>query len=277
MFLFDKIYQIEFLNYLCSLMNALEEFEDFIENGYKTYIPHVCIDCAIFGYHDHRLKILLSQIENLNGLSLPGGYIKRTDTMDEAASRIVEERTSIKGLYLQQYKTFGGPDRVKFNEIDLDRLAQIPGLKKLKSSWLIDQTISIGYYAITDFSLSKPQPGFMDHSCDWYDIDKIPSLLFDHNQMVKDALQTLRSQLYYQPIAQNLLPGKFTLTEIHAVYETILGKKLDIRNFPKKIAFLGLITKLNEKRNIGPHRAPFLYTFNKKKYKKALELGVTLS
>jgi hypothetical protein len=258
-------------------MNALKEFEDFIANGYKTFIPHVCIDCAIFGYHDHRLKILLSQLEGLDGLCLPGGYIKRTDTIDEAASRIVEERTSIKGLYLQQYKTFGGPDRVKFNEIDLDRLAKVPVLKNLKSSWLIDQTISIGYYAITDFSLSKPQPGFMSRSCEWYDIDKIPSLLFDHNQMVKDALQTLRSQLYYQPIAQNLLPEKFTLTEIHAVYETILGKKLDIRNFPKKIAFLGLITKLNEKRNIGPHRAPFLYTFNKKKYKKALELGVTLS
>jgi hypothetical protein len=92
-----------------------------------------------------------------------------------------------------------------------------------------------------------------------------------------DALQTLRAQLYYQPIAQNLLPEKFTLTEIHAVYETILGKKLDIRNFPKKMAFLGLITKLNEKRNIGPHKAPFLYTFNNKKYKRALELGVTLS
>jgi 8-oxo-dGTP diphosphatase len=258
-------------------MDVLKEFEEFIVNGYKTYIPHVCIDCAIFGYHDHRLKILLSQFESIDGLCLPGGYIKRIETMDEAASRIVEARTSINGLYLQQYKTFGGPDRVKFNDIDLDRLAKVPEFKKLKSSWLIDQTISIGYYAITDFSLSKPQPGFMDLSCEWYDIDKIPSLLFDHDQMVKDALQTLRAQLYYQPIAQSLLPEKFTLTEIHAVYETILGKKLDIRNFPKKMAFLGLITKLNEKRNIGPHRAPFLYTFNKKKYKKALELGVTLS
>ncbi len=258
-------------------MNQLQEFEEFMANGYKTYIPHVSIDCVIFGYHDHRLKLLLSQLEVLNGFCLPGGYIKRTDTLDEAASRIVEERTSIKGLYLQQYKTFGSPDRVKFNEIDLDRLAKVPILKNLKSSWLIDQSISIGYYAITDFSLSKPKPAFMYRSCEWYDIDKSPSLLFDHNQMVKDALQTLRSQLYYQPIAQNLLPEKFTLTEIHAVYETILGKKLDIRNFPKKLAFLGLITKLNEKRNIGPHRAPFLYTFNKKKYKKALELGVTLS
>ncbi len=258
-------------------MNSLQEVEDFIVNGYKTYIPHVSIDCAIFGYHDHRLKILLSQLDGLKGLCLPGGYIKRTETLDEAASRIVAERTSLTGLYLQQYKTFGDPDRIKWNEMDMDELSKIPAFKKIRSSWLKDQTISIGYYAITDFSLVKPRPGFMSPSCDWYDIDKIPSLLFDHDQMVLDALQTLRSQLYYHPITEKLLPKKFTLTEIHALYETILGKKLDIRNFPKKLVFLGLISKLNEKRNIGPHRAPFLYTVNKKKYTKALELGVALS
>jgi 8-oxo-dGTP diphosphatase len=83
--------------------------------------------------------------------------------------------------------------------------------------------------------------------------------------------------LYYYPIAEKLLPKKFTLTEIHAVYETILDKKLDIRNFPKKLVFLGLIKKLNEKRNIGPHRAPYLYKFDMKKYNKALETGTTLT
>ncbi|HLX90668.1 MAG TPA: hypothetical protein VKR32_03240 [Puia sp.] len=258
-------------------MNTPKELEDFIQNGYKTYIPHVCIDCAIFGYHDHRLKILLRQIEGLHGLCLPGGYIKRVETLDDAARRIVEEITSITGLYLQQYKTFGDPDRIKWNELDLEELSKQAPFKKIKSSWLRDQTISIGYYAITDFSSAIPQPGILSESCEWYDIDKIPSLLFDHDQMVNEALQTLRSQLYYHPIVEKLLPKKFTLTEIHAVYETILGKRLDLRNFPKKLVFMGLINRLPEKRNIGPHRAPYLYTFNKKKYSRALELGVTLS
>ena len=255
----------------------IKEVEDFVVNGYKTHIPHVSLDCAIFGYHDHQLKILLSQIEGIEGYCLPGGYIKRTETLDAAASRIIKEKTSITGLYLQQYKTFGDPDRIKSNQLDLDRLSKVPGFKKIKTSWMMDQTISIGYFAITDFLLVKPQPGFMSPSSEWYDIDKIPSLLFDHNQMVKDALQALRLQLYYYPIAEKLLPKKFTLTEIHAVYETLLNKRLDIRNFSKKIIFLGLIRKLNEKRNIGPHRAPFLYTFDHKKYSKALQLGVTLS
>ena len=257
-------------------MNSLKEVENFIVNGYKTYIPHVSLDCAIFGYHDHNLKILLSEVVGFEGLCLPGGYIRRSESLDEAASRIVEEKTSITGLYLQQYKTFGGPDRLKFDEEDMNRLSKIAGFGRIKSSWLNDQTISIGFYAITDFSLAKPQPGFMSPHCEWYDIDKIPPLLFDHDLMVKDALQTLRSQLYYHPIVEKLLPKKFTLTEIHAIYETILGKRLDLRNFPKKLIFLGLINKLNEKRNIGPHRAPFLYTFNHKRYRRALELGVTL-
>ncbi|HWB26256.1 MAG TPA: NUDIX domain-containing protein [Chitinophagaceae bacterium] len=259
-------------------MHTNKEVEDFIENGYKTYIPHISIDCAIFGYHDHQLKILVSQIEGFDGYCLPGGYIKRTETLDEAAGRIVEEKTAITGLYLQQYKTFGDPDRIKWNELDTDRIiAKLPVFKKIKSSWLMDQTISIGYYAITDFSLVKPQPGFMSASCEWYDIDKVPPLLFDHDQMVKDALQALRQQLYYAPIAEKLLPKKFTLTEIHAVYEALLGKRLDIRNFPKKLVFLGLINKLNEKRNIGPHRAPYLYSFNNRQYSRALKRGISLT
>ena len=258
-------------------MNQRQEFaEDFIRNGYKTFLPHVSIDCAIFGYHGHRLKILLAKLENMKGYCLPGGYIKRTETLDEAANRIVLERTSITGLYLQQYKTFGDPDRIKWNELDIEEFARQPGHGYIKKSWLMDQTISIGYYAITDFSLVQPQPGLFMSSCEWFDLDKMPMLLFDHDQMVKESLQRLRQQLYYLPIAENLLPKKFTLTEIHALYETILGKKLDIRNFPKKLIFLGLISRLNEKRSIGPHRSPFLYHFNAKKYKRALEQGVTL-
>ncbi|HEX4849318.1 MAG TPA: NUDIX hydrolase, partial [Puia sp.] len=190
---------------------------------------------------------------------------------------IIKERTGITGLYLQQYKTFGDPDRIKWNEMDIDLLSKHTLYKKIKSSWLMDQTISVGYYTITDFSLVKPRPGFLTPSCEWYDIDKIPSLMFDHDDMVRDALKTLRLQLYYHPIVEKLLPPKFTLTEIHAVYESILDKKLDIRNFSKKLIFLGLLHKLNEKRNIGPHRAPFLYRFNKAKYKKALELGAALA
>ncbi|WPU92346.1 NUDIX hydrolase [Mucilaginibacter sabulilitoris] len=258
-------------------MDTISELQDFVKNGYKHYIPHISIDSAIFGYHDHQLKILLSNYKALDGYCLPGGYIKRTETLDEAANRIVMERTGLKDLYLQQYKSFGDPDRIKWSEIDFENFLKKIGVEPIKDSWLMDQTISVGYYALTDFSLVTPQGDFMSDFCAWFNINEIPPLLFDHDQMVKDALHTLRIQLYYYPIAEKLLPQKFTLTEIHSVYETLLGKKLDIRNFPKKLVFLGLIKKLSEKRNIGPHRAPFLYKFDIKTYNKALEIGTTLS
>jgi ADP-ribose pyrophosphatase YjhB (NUDIX family) len=258
-------------------MNSVAELQDFIINGHKHYIPHISIDAAIFGYHDHQLKILLSSYKALDGYCLPGGYIKRTEALDEAANRIVAERTSLTDLYLQQYKTFGDPDRIKWNDMDFENFSKNLGLTYIKDSWLIDQTISVGYYALTDFSLVSPQADVMSDFCAWFNINEVPPLLFDHDQMVKDSLHALRMQLYYYPIAEKLLPAKFTLTEIHAVYETLLDKKLDIRNFPKKLVFLGLIKKLNEKRNIGPHRAPFLYKFDIKKYTKALETGTTLT
>jgi 8-oxo-dGTP diphosphatase len=105
----------------------------------------------------------------------------------------------------------------------------------------------------------------------------LPRLEFDHDEMVKEALHTMRVQLYHYPIGYNMLPEKFTLAEIHALYETLLGKKLDISNFPKKLAALGLLKKLNEKRSIGPHRAPHLYMFDKQAYDNALKEGIVLS
>ena len=257
-------------------MKTQREIREFIQHGYKHYVPHVSIDCAIFGYHERQLKILLINIKSVNGLCMPGGYIKRTETLTEAANRIVEERTGIKNLFLQQFKTFGDPGRAMTRQLNEKKLSAITGVKMDKNNWLIDQTISIGFYAVTDFSSVNPQPDFISDSCRWYDIHQLPKLLFDHDEMLQEALHTMQLQLYHYPIGINLLPEKFTLTEIHALYETLLTKKLDIRNFPKKLIFLGIIKKLNEKVSIGPHRSPFLYKFDKAKYNKALKEGIPL-
>jgi hypothetical protein len=111
----------------------------------------------------------------------------------------------------------------------------------------------------------------------WQDIRKIPTLLFDHNEMIEKALHHMRINLYHQPIGYNLLEKKFTLPEIQSLYETILDKKLDRRNFPKKLMSLGLIRDTNEVRSIGQHRSPKLYTFDKKKYDQCLKEGIVLA
>lgn len=258
-------------------MQTEDDLRDFLLNGHLHYVPHVSLDCAIFGYHEQQLKLLLIRHRALDGWCLPGGYIKRTETLVEAANRNVKERTGIDNLFLQQFKTFGDPDRARTSQFDEEQWYKAVGIRIDKNNWLIDQTISIGFYAITDFSRTEPQSDMLTVECAWFDIDNLPKLEFDHDEMVREALHTMRVQLYHYPIGYNLLPEKFTLAEVHALYETLLGKKLDISNFPKKLIALALIRKLDEKRSIGPHRSPHLYMFDRENYERALKEGVVLS
>ncbi len=257
-------------------METNAEVQDFLLNGHLHYVPNVSIDCAIFGYHEQQLKILLIKHKLLNGWCLPGGYIKRTETLVKAANRIVKERTGIGNLFMQQFKTFGDPNRARINEFDEEKWFKATGVRMNKTNWLVDQTISIGFYSITDFENTIPKPDMMSDDCKWFDINRVPRLEFDHKEMTKEALHTMRIELYHFPIGYNLLPEKFTLSEIHTLYETLSGKKLDISNFPKKLLTLGLIKKLNEKRFIGPHRSPHLYKFDKAAYNRALKDGLVL-
>jgi len=258
-------------------MNTQAEIDDFVLNGHLHYIPHVSLDCAIFGYHEQQLKLLLIKHKAIDGWCLPGGYIKRTEKLVEAANRNVKERTGIDNLFLQQFKTFGDPNRARMDEFDEEKWFEATGIRITKDNWLIDQTISIGFYAITDFSKTDLQKDMLIEDCAWFDINELPKLEFDHDEMVSEALHTMRVQLYHYPIGINMLPEKFTLSEIHALYETLLGKKLDVSNFPKKLIALGLLKKLDEKRSIGAHRSPHLYVFDKEKYSQALKDGVVLS
>src|ERR1700682_5538449 len=118
---------------------------EFVLNGHKHYVPHVCIDCAIFGYHGQQLKILLVKNMAIDGLCLPGGYILRTETLTQAATRIVEERTGIENLFLQQFKTFGDPGRNRIKEFDKEKFSEIIGVEINHGCWFLDQTISIGF------------------------------------------------------------------------------------------------------------------------------------
>jgi 8-oxo-dGTP diphosphatase len=148
------------------------------------------------------------------------------------------------------------------------------GVSVGNDNWLADRTVSIGYYALVEYSLVSPTPDYFSEECRWWDIHEVPSLLFDHDLMVERALHTLRLQLHYQPIGYNLLPEKFTMPELQRLYETIIGKPLDRRNFQKKILGLGYLQRLEERKTIGAHKSPYLYQFDKQQYDKALEEGL---
>ncbi|HZI54890.1 MAG TPA: NUDIX domain-containing protein [Chitinophagaceae bacterium] len=243
----------------------------------KVYLSNLSIDCVVFGYHEKKLKILCTRIDGMSGWLLPGGFIKKAEDVDRAASRILEERTGVKDLYLNQFRVFGKPGRSWENREEIAELKTLTGagLKQLK--FITERFVSIGYYALTEYSKVTPKPGLWDSECEWFDIYELPPLLLDHNEIFREAFKTLQHRLHHEPIGLNLLTEKFTLPELQALYETILEKKLDQRNFTKKLVYLDLIRKLNEKKYIGGHRSPTLYKFNRKEYRNAVKQGMELA
>ncbi|QDA61573.1 NUDIX hydrolase [Hymenobacter jejuensis] len=261
-------------------MNTRQEVLDFVKNGHTRFLPHLSIDCVIFGYHAHQLKILLIRHHGHEKWSLPGGYIARDETLTQAAHRILAEKTQITDLFLQQFYVFGDSvvrmSRIETQQTHNTTFAKV-GVTLGDNHWLSERTLSIGYYALVDYLDVVVTPEFLVDGFCWLEIKEIPPLEYDHNEIIAKALATLRSQIYQQPIGYSLLPEKFTLPEIHALYETILGKQFDRRNFRKKLLTLGLIRQLDEQKRIGPHRSPFLYEFDLENYRKALEEGSVLA
>lgn len=253
-----------------------EETIDFIRNGAKEYLTGISIECVIFGYHDQELKVLLGKRSHYNGWAFPGAYVKKRETLAVAAARILQERTSLTDIFLQQFHTFGD-NEYRLNGTKTEHLPVEFRNEFGEDNWLLQPTVSIGYYALIDYSRAEVKPVFPFDEFGWHSVTDQPTLLFDHQEMMDKALTTLRNQIHLKPIGYNLLPEKFTLPEIHVLYETILNKTLDRRNFPKKLLALGVLEKLEEKRKIGQHRSPFLYKFDKEKYDKALKEGLLLS
>ena len=258
-------------------MMNLENLRDDLLNGHKKYLRNVSIDNVIFGYHNKELKVLLQRPFGINKWTVCGGYIKRTETIDEAAARIAKERTGLEDLYLKQFKAFGNPYRTKDNTLKLKLEEDLADLNIGKDNWMLDYFVSLGFYTLTEFDLVKPASESFAEECKWWDVINLPALVFDHELIITEALKSMRLHINIYPIGYKLLPEKFTLPEIHSLYETILGKELDDRNFTKKLMSTGIIIKLNERRNIGPHRSPYLYIFNKERYTEALKNGLFMA
>lgn len=250
------------------------EINEQILNGPKYFLRNVSVDNVIFGYHEKQLKVLLQRPAGIEKWFLPGGYIQRTETIEEAAIRIAEDRTKLKNLYLKQFKSFGTPKRISDESDFTPKLFK--NLELDSDHWMFDYFVSLGYYTLTEFSKVEPNGEYYAEECMWWEITNIPEMMFDHRNIISEALNSLRIDIHHFPIGIELLPEKFTLPEIQCLYETILDRKLDSRNFSKKLISMGIIKKLEEKRNIGAHRAPNLYVFDKEFYLKALDEGLVL-
>ncbi|MBN8821709.1 MULTISPECIES: NUDIX domain-containing protein [unclassified Spirosoma] len=250
-------------------MEYKKELQRLIVDIKTNHLPSVSIDCVIFGFHQGQLKVLLLRWKNTDDWCLPGGRIRKDENMDAAAHRSLRERTGLHEIFLQQFHTFGDINRYRHYS-QSETMAKL-GLPEDVAREVISRDISVGYYALVEFANVVPTPDLLTDECRWWDVQQIPALLFDHNEMITLALKTLRRQLSYQPIGYNLLPEKFTMPDLQQLYETILGESMDRRNFQKRMLSYGILERLDERKTGGAHKSPYLYRFDKEKYEKALE------
>ena len=242
------------------------DFPDSFDWG--QFLPSLAIDCVIFGYSDDGLKILILGYKNTNYFSLPGGFIKKKETIDDAAKRIQEERTGLKDIYLNQFYAFGNLERSDPEPMKI--IMENNGFSPSDDHWLLQRFVSLGYFALVNYKRVKPRPGFLSDSCRWYGIRELPELIFDHAQIVEKALKILRRDVYSKRIGKNLLFEMFTMGELQKLYESILGEKLHRTGFHRKMMRSGLLKRLGKKKTGGAHRSPYLYSFRSDKPKHTI-------
>ncbi len=211
------------------------------------------VDCVVFGYDEEDLKVLLIQrdLEPFVGRwALPGGFVHIDETLEQAAWRELNEETGVSDLFLEQIYTFGALDRDPRERV-----------------------VSVAYYALVNLFSHHIKAATDARNAAWFAVDDIPPLAFDHDTILAMAHDRLKSKVRYQPIGFELLPEKFTLTQLQRLYETILGTTLDKRNFRKKILGMELLIELDEVEQDVAHRAARLYRFDEERYRILTEHG----
>jgi 8-oxo-dGTP diphosphatase len=211
------------------------------------------VDCVVFGLDDEDLKVLLIQrdLPPFEGRwALPGGFVRVEETLEEAAQRELAEETGIRKVFLEQLYTFGAVDRDPRERV-----------------------VTVAYYGLVNLRGHDLKATTDARSAAWFALDDTPPLAFDHERILQTAHDRLKGKVRYQPIGFELLPEKFTLRQLQHLYEKVLDRELDKRNFRKKILGMGVLEELDEVEQDVAHRAARLYRFDRKKYEKATKQG----
>ena len=205
----------------------------------------VSVDCIIFGFDNEGLKILLIKrdFEPEKGKwSLMGGFLKKEESLNDAATRVLNHYTGLHNIYMEQFYAY--------SDIDRDP---------------VERTVSVAYFALINIENHNTELT-KDHGAEWFSISNMPKLIFDHDEMVSHGIRRLRYRTSTKPVGFELLPEKFTMRQLLELYEAILDKELDKRNFISKINSLDILIKLNEKDMLSSRKGSYLYMFDKEKY-----------
>ena len=211
------------------------------------------VDCVVFGFDEGDLKLLLIQrdLEPFAGKwALPGGFVHVDESLEEAARRELQEETGLSRVFLEQLYTFGKPDRDPREHV-----------------------VTVAHYALVKLSVHSVKAATDARNAAWFDVSDLPKLAFDHEEIIEIALQRLKGKVRYEPIGFELLPPKFTLTQLQHLYEAIVEAPLDKRNFRKKILAMDLLIETDEIEKDVAHRAARLYRFDEAKYRQLKKKG----
>ena len=220
---------------------------------YKYPHPSVTTDCVVFGYDGLRLNVLLIErgADPFKGhWAFPGGFLNIDESAQQGAKRELFEETGLREAYLRQFHTFSAVNRDPRERV-----------------------ISIAYYALV--RISEVKGGDDAAKAQWFPLDSVPPLAFDHDMMLRMAIKELRRQIHFEPIGLELLPEKFTMTQLRHLYEAILNKKCNHRHFSTEMLKTGFLTQLNETK-VANNKATSLYKFNREKYNQMIKNGLHL-
>jgi 8-oxo-dGTP diphosphatase len=214
---------------------------------------NVTVDCVVFGYDEEKIRVLL--IRRLippfkGGWALPGGFVLENENLEDAAIRELEEETGVRDVFLEQLYTFGDVGRDPRRRI-----------------------VSVSYYALVKLSDYKLQASTDAEDAKWFSLDELPELAFDHKDILKIAVDRLRSKVQYEPIGFELLPEEFALSQLQRLYEEVLGRELDKRNFRKKLLKQDILIDTGKMQEGVAHRAARLYSFDRAKYEELKRVG----
>jgi 8-oxo-dGTP diphosphatase len=231
--------------------------------------PHISVDCVIFGFDGENLKVLLinRSVRNLDNpgkyltdFKLPGDLITDEEDLETAAIRVLRELTGLTNIFLKQLSVFGSPQRIN-KEKDINWLRETTGLP-------IERVVTVAYYSLIKIGESQQELVNKNNAL-WIKLDDISDLAFDHFEILQKGIKTLRNRLQNEPIGFELLPEKFTIRQLQKLYEIILGRELDNRNFRKKILKADYLVPTIDKELDVAHKPARLFRFDKEIYEKA--------
>lgn len=227
----------------------------------KGFMRGLAVDAVIFGFNERQLKVLLLEYKSTGLFALPGGFVRETENLNDAAVRVVNNRTGLHNIFLEQFYTFG--DYSRYDPTPMKAIMQTRNKDVPEDHWLLQRFITVGYYALVDFTRAIPTPDEISDSCRWYDLNALPKLIQDHTLIIQKALETLQVSLDQKLVGFNLLPEQFTMGELQSVYETIQNKQLIRAAFQRKMLSLGILELVAKKMTGKAHKAPYLYRFIK--------------